>query len=472
LLTFVMIGCGDDGSGTSEVYNGPSSGNDNEEVNTPELYGVGVAMPAKPAGPVMMTSSLYKIDAGTGAAMLIGNIGYDVNGIAYDSNKKKLFGIATNMNVEADVKSSALLVNIGGPSAGSQLIEINMSSGEGKSIGEIKVPAEQIDKYVDENTSWNGSYISTVGAAKSDFYAQSFYADVDRITKFGVMIGEAFPEGQVLLAIVPANSLGKPDLLNPLYEGDLINPSSSLTWYYEENIDVPVNKGQKYFILIDGYNNPGATGNSRIGSSNSRTDTGESMFYTNDNGSTWGQTGAIAVYIEGLHDHHSFGSPTFNSRGDLYAWNYTDSSLCEINLYNATAKCGNVDSDFASMDQGGLVLSFDNKNLLYILEGLKIFTLGKYDDEKKFQGMLPDNFFGVYNGDFHPLTGQFWGLYSQNGGKQSVKGPVREDGPEEGKPGNLLIIDIHERLLMDALTVPDNINAITWVYNPLEEYKE
>jgi len=152
---------------------------------------------------------------------------------------------------------------------------------------------------VDENTPWDGhSYISTVGAAKSDFYAQSFFANEPYLTKIGVVIGESSPEGEVLLAIVPANSLGKPDLTNVLYQGSLINPTPTLTWYYE-NMHIRVNVGQKYFLLIDGYGNAGATGNSRIGSSSRFTDTGESMFYTNDNGSTWGQTGALAVFIEG-----------------------------------------------------------------------------------------------------------------------------------------------------------------------------
>ena len=106
---------------------------------------------------------------------------------------------------------------------------------------------------VDENTSWNGSSISTVGATQSDFYAQSFYANEPFITKIGAIIAENTPEGQVLLALVPANSLGKPDLTNILYQGSLINPTPTLTWYYEnlKNINVEVTVGKKYFILID-----------------------------------------------------------------------------------------------------------------------------------------------------------------------------------------------------------------------------
>jgi len=151
---------------------------------------------------------------------------------------------------------------------------------------------------VDENTAYNNSFISSVGAAETDFYAQSFYANEPYLTKIGVVIGENTPEGEVLLAIVPANSNGNPDLTNVLYQGQLINPTTTPTWYYE-NMHIRVNVGQKYFLLIDGYNNAGATGRSDIGASDSYTDTGEGMAFTNYNVINWGHTGPIAVYIEG-----------------------------------------------------------------------------------------------------------------------------------------------------------------------------
>lgn len=154
---------------------------------------------------------------------------------------------------------------------------------------------------VEESTSWNGNSISTVGALQSDFYAQSFRANhLTRITKFGVLIAETFPQGEVILAIAADNGSGKPNVTVPLYQGALINPGPALVWFYEEGISVPVTMGQKYWILIDGYNNAGATGQSRVGSSSTHTATGENMIYTNDHGTTWGQVGnAIAVYIEG-----------------------------------------------------------------------------------------------------------------------------------------------------------------------------
>ena len=310
LTALFMIGCGDDGS-SNESYNGPSS--DNQTVNTPLLYGVGFNVPDKKANPVMMTSSLYKIDAGTGAAMLIGDTGYYITGIAYNSNTKKLYGIATNMmNVKPDVKDGGILVDIEGPSSSSQLIEINMSSGEGKLIGEIR----------------------------------------------------------------------------------------------EQRYKEPV-------LVID--------------------------------------------------DEGGFSNPTFNSTGILHAWNESKGTVCTIDVEDGEADCGGKFKK--EIIDENVVMAFDNKNLLYIMEGLKIFTMGKYDDEKEFEGMLPSNLLGVYNGDFHPLTGQFWGLYSQ--GVNKVEPDVKGGGDPEKEEieGNLLIIDINEKVLMNALTVPDNINAITWVYN-------
>jgi len=155
---------------------------------------------------------------------------------------------------------------------------------------------------IDENTAWNGDSIYSIGIPFSNYYAQSFFANEPYITKIGVAIREQVPEGQVLLSVVSANSSGYPDLTNVLYEGSLINPNTTFTWYYE-NMHIRVNVGQKYFLLIDGYNNPGASGKAQIGLSNEMTDTHESVIFSNNAGSSW-ECGYycgkyIAVYVEG-----------------------------------------------------------------------------------------------------------------------------------------------------------------------------
>lgn len=73
-----------------------------------------------------------------------------------------------------------------------------------------------------------------------------------------------------------------------LYEGALKNPSTVSTWFNEFGFNIPVTIGQRYYVIIDGYNNAGATGRSGVGLSNNYTGTGEGMHYSNDGGATWG----------------------------------------------------------------------------------------------------------------------------------------------------------------------------------------
>ena len=298
-ISLLMAGCwGEkDKSNPFDVPYNNSSNAGYHSVNTPELYGVGVGdtRDFKPAVPISITSSLYKIATDTGAATLIGDIGYYVIGIAYDSNKKKLYGIATNA-----VKGTLVIP--------SQLIEINMDTAKGKLIGDIVVT--------------------------------------------------------------------------------------------KEDYKVP------------------------------------------------------PVVIA-----HSFSNPTFNSAGTLVAWNNTDGHICSIDLDDAKARCGEDVMKGADVVTEGelvsknIVLSFNNFNVLYLIDELEVFTVNN-EEEREFQGKL-DKHLAVTNGDFNPVTGQFWGLYFNN-----VKG-------DDGVTGNLFVINIDERTLINTLSIPDNIQAITWVYDPI-----
>jgi hypothetical protein len=151
------------------------------------------------------------------------------------------------------------------------------------------------------SNGWNNNAVGTVGASGSDFYAQSFIATESMITKFGVVAYETSSEGQLILSIVADNGSGVPDYANPLYEGTLINPTSTSDWYYESGINVPVTIGQKYYILIDGYNNAEATGASRIGLSSTYPIASEGMIYSNSGGvGAWSDYASpIAIYVEG-----------------------------------------------------------------------------------------------------------------------------------------------------------------------------
>lgn len=151
---------------------------------------------------------------------------------------------------------------------------------------------------VDEDNGWNGNHIYSVGQGGTDYYAQSFIADVKYITRIGIVIWEYVAEGQVLLAIVGDNG-GVPDYLHPLFQGTLINPTTTASWYYED-LNIEVTPGEKYYIMVDGYNNPGATGESYVGASNVYPIAGEEMIYSNDEGYSWDVWYIpMAIYVEG-----------------------------------------------------------------------------------------------------------------------------------------------------------------------------
>jgi hypothetical protein len=100
-----------------------------------------------------------------------------------------------------------------------------------------------------ENNGWNTNVVSFIGATGSDFYAQSFIANVNAITKFGVVIQEIESQGQVILSTVADNGSGAPDVSAPLYQGTLRDPSTTGAWFYETGISVPLTVGQKYWVF-------------------------------------------------------------------------------------------------------------------------------------------------------------------------------------------------------------------------------
>ncbi|HKM94253.1 MAG TPA: hypothetical protein VJY41_11425 [Prolixibacteraceae bacterium] len=174
---------------------------------------------------------------------------------------------------------------------------VNINNGNSSTIlPPLSSPGVQI--VVDNG--WNNDYVGNIGQDGSTFYAQSFIATTSTITKFGVLIQEDGAEGQVILAIVAEDGSGKPNTAAPLYEGTLINPTTTAAWYFESDINIPVTIGQKYYVLIDGYNNAGATGISKIGTSNTQTNSGESFLYSNDPVGYWNEFGYyLAIYVEG-----------------------------------------------------------------------------------------------------------------------------------------------------------------------------
>jgi hypothetical protein len=155
---------------------------------------------------------------------------------------------------------------------------------------------------VDESTPATNSVIA-IGASGSDFYAQSFIADVHRISQIGIYLSENSAGGQVRLAIAPDVS-GDPDALNPIWESPLIDPSSAQGWVYLDNLGIDVVPGTRYYVVIDGFGNSGASGTSRAGTSPGEpTDTGDDFVYSNNGGASWTTySSPLAVHVQGCAD--------------------------------------------------------------------------------------------------------------------------------------------------------------------------
>jgi hypothetical protein len=155
---------------------------------------------------------------------------------------------------------------------------------------------------VDESTPQT-SIVGTVGALASDFYAQSFVADVHRITQLGVYLYEYAAEGQVRLAIAP-DLAGDPNASSPIWESPLIDPSASPGWIYLDGLAIDVTPGTLYYLMVDGYQNAGATGAARMGTSlGNPPDTGDPFVYSNDGGISWNPySSPLAIHVQGCGD--------------------------------------------------------------------------------------------------------------------------------------------------------------------------
>jgi hypothetical protein len=166
------------------------------------------------------------------------------------------------------------------------------------------------------DNGWDGSsMISSIGATGSDYYAQSFIANMSVITRFGVVIQQTYPKGEIYLAIAADDGSGKPNYSAPLYQGTLKYPTTTSAWYYEEGLHISVTPGQKYYVLLNGYNIPGTTGQSAIGYSNTQPIPGEGIIFSNDGGGTWEKSYSmypLAIYVEGLA---AASIPTLNEWG-------------------------------------------------------------------------------------------------------------------------------------------------------------
>ncbi|MEY3443849.1 MAG: hypothetical protein RLZZ519_2130 [Bacteroidota bacterium] len=162
--------------------------------------------------------------------------------------------------------------------------------------------AQVMDEFTPQDTFWVG-----VGEDSSDFAAQSFFANVSRVRKFGVWLKAESGTGAVKIALVKDNGTGCPDLNFVLEESTVQLPDTGGGWIWDSTFSAVLVPGTKYWVVVDGYNNLQGTGYSAVGTSAAFTDTGEAFAVSNDGGTTWGVVGtrAMAIHVEG--DNCSFG---------------------------------------------------------------------------------------------------------------------------------------------------------------------
>ncbi len=334
---------------------------------------------------VSNTSYLYKINSTDGSTTLIGDIGFKVDSMAYDAVTKKLYGITEG--------------------AGSQLIEINMTTGQGTLIAGITVAGVSVAV----DNGWDGiKFVSSIGTDGTDYYGQSFIATASAITKFGVPIRQLSAAGEISLAIAADNG-GVPNYAAPLYHGTLKTPTPTFAWYYDSGINVSVTIGQKYYVLLDGYNPPGATGYSGIGVSDTQPIPGEGITFSNNGGGAWVKwtTYPLAIYIEGT-GYSYFSRPAFNAAGQLFAWHNAGNALCSINTTTGAATCF-ASSGVRAVNFG---LAFNHKDVLYLVNGGgNVYTVDQTTGAATSAGSLTDLPNGMaHRGAFQHGVGVYWGL--------------------------------------------------------------
>lgn len=155
---------------------------------------------------------------------------------------------------------------------------------------------QMVDESTPKDTTWIG-----VGPDSVDFVAQSFEADIKRVRKIGVWLDRVAGTGEVSMMLVRDNGFGFPDLNFVLHATPLIQPDTAGGWVWDSTFSAIVTPNQRYWIVVDGYNNLQGTGYAAVGLSNSYTDTGESMRYTTDGGTNWQQlvTRSMSIHVEG-----------------------------------------------------------------------------------------------------------------------------------------------------------------------------
>ncbi len=153
---------------------------------------------------------------------------------------------------------------------------------------------------IDESTPQDGLWVG-VGPNSADFVGQDFVASVKRVRKIGVYLQGLVGTGEVRLSIMKDNGFNQPDLNFVLHESQIIMPDTAGGWVYDSTFSGAFTVGDKYWIVVDGYNNLIGSGYSAVGTSNTFTSTSDPMRYSVDGGLTWASNIGVtmAIFVEG-----------------------------------------------------------------------------------------------------------------------------------------------------------------------------
>ena len=136
-----------------------------------------------------------------------------------------------------------------------------------------------------------------VGADSVDYLSQSFIADVNQVFEFSVWLDVGQPDARVQLLFCGDDGNGFADVNNPLYRSSPIIPPGG---WHRENVFLSTFIGQKYWIVVEGINIPGASGYAIVGTSFSWTDAREHMYASDNGGNSWERlTERIAIDVKG-----------------------------------------------------------------------------------------------------------------------------------------------------------------------------
>jgi uncharacterized repeat protein (TIGR02543 family) len=135
--------------------------------------------------------------------------------------------------------------------------------------------------------------------------------------------------------------------------------------------------------------------------------------------------------------------PAFNSSGQLFAWTENGDSLARMD-----AATGAITTTFPhSVETASTGLAFKNNNVLYLINyDAAVYTITTTTGVATLVGSISSM---AHHGDFHPVTGQYWGIDAANH-TTSTK--------------NLLVIDIDTLTLENTISTLDDLHMLAFGY--------